>query len=1232
MVFSSKKAVSSGGRTSTTSTAPATASASGNSNNANNNNNNNRNRGPPQSESRVQLLSSPRESNHELETSHYDNVAALRADHDGDFSEAESEEWADQGQGGDDDSDAEQQQVAKAKKQEEEEERMRSELFSFSKKRASASVASEPPPYDSSHERKVRPVSTRRKLDDDDEENGGGDGDGDEDGHVQSARHRTSTRRQSHQYAAGGEYEMNGYGGADDNQDGELTQEEQRRMQALLDDEPYDDGGSNAHAGGMSAMMQFHASAAGLEQETAVDDGYIYDEVAPVPSAPTASSNGTRTVAAVKRRSSAMSIKEKYRPQQDQQQQKQHQPIAMRKHAFRMRDELDSDEFLRRSYRWSRSTLDGRLVDYVLVYTLPESKTFNELQDELVGTLKDMKHCAAEGKKMPYKLPKYIKQALKRYWLEHRLQKHYNVFLEHEISEHGSFVFVKVHAPLETLHREATRNQLKLPLAKQSVQEEFVVDSLFVKLGKCFRAIGNCLPKSRKLTHVNDAPIETRYMAPFRYQSKEKYLDADNPRLFTDSERSLMVYQMLLHTRYGRKVDQVGVQRLLQNKSYVAAFPLHDSPLVQEDGVKTGDERGQRAILYEQWARFSCFYKRQPLQRIRNYFGEKIALYFTFLGFYLSWLWVPSLLGILSFVYGVGTFQDRTDVNDLCSSNFTMCALCQTCETFPLKSSCSSYKWSYVFDNEATLVFAVIMSVWATIFLDFWKRENSTVAHKWNIMGVEESEPIRGRFRGNQTRPNPVTGKMEEWYPASTRSAKYFVSFFTIAVMLVMVIIVTVSVIVYRLAIRIALVEKAQDKNMADTIASVTAAVINLVAIMTLDQIYGSLALLLTDWENHKTESKYEAHLTFKIFLFQFINSNASLFYIAFFKGRFSGIPGNYHTFLGYRQDECPAHGCLLELTIQLAIIMVGKQAINNFMEILLPRLKIWLSSRSRNSDGSGGGGSAGRRDSGVAWGRTNLLPWEADYMKLAPYPDLGAFSDYLELVMQFGFITLFVSAFPLAPFFALVNNILEIRVDAIKLIVSLRRPPALRASTIGIWETVLQAVCIFSVITNGLVIAITSDLIQRLTYKERTGSMDDYINALFPLSSVTGSGLPNQENCHFRGFYDDQGKETTLYYEVIMAKLAFFIAFEHVVFFIKVVAMAIIPDVPKEIDLSIKREEYQARRALEGVGDNEDDDDAADAAAACADSDFEIDDEEEQAAAAAAPAAHEDEGVTTNV
>ena len=35
--------------------------------------------------------------------------------------------------------------------------------------------------------------------------------------------------------------------------------------------------------------------------------------------------------------------------------------------------------------------------------------------------------------------------------------------------------------------------------------------------------------------------------------------------------------------------------------------------------------------------------------------------------------------------------------------------------------------------------------------------------------------------------------------------------------------------------------------------------------------------------------------------------------------------------------------------------------------------------------------------------------------------------------MIQFGFITLFVTAFPLAPLFALLNNVFEIHIDAIK-------------------------------------------------------------------------------------------------------------------------------------------------------------------------------------------------------
>lgn len=40
------------------------------------------------------------------------------------------------------------------------------------------------------------------------------------------------------------------------------------------------------------------------------------------------------------------------------------------------------------------------------------------------------------------------------------------------------------------------------------------------------------------------------------------------------------------------------------------------------------------------------------------------------------------------------------------------------------------------------------------------------------------------------------------------------------------------------------------------------------------------------------------------MYLLQFINHYASIFYIAFFKGKFVGYPGKYIRFFNYRQEE----------------------------------------------------------------------------------------------------------------------------------------------------------------------------------------------------------------------------------------------------------------------------------------------------------------------------------------
>lgn len=51
-----------------------------------------------------------------------------------------------------------------------------------------------------------------------------------------------------------------------------------------------------------------------------------------------------------------------------------------------------------------------------------------------------------------------------------------------------------------------------------------------------------------------------------------------------------------------------------------------------------------------------------------------------------------------------------------------------------------------------------------------------------------------------------------------------------------------------------------------------------------LNTIYGSIAIALNDYENHRTDTQYEDALIAKTFIFQYVNSFASLFYISFVK------------------------------------------------------------------------------------------------------------------------------------------------------------------------------------------------------------------------------------------------------------------------------------------------------------------------------------------------------------
>ena len=90
-----------------------------------------------------------------------------------------------------------------------------------------------------------------------------------------------------------------------------------------------------------------------------------------------------------------------------------------------------------------------------------------------------------------------------------------------------------------------------------------------------------------------------------------------------------------------------------------------------------------------------------------------------------------------------------------------MCPQCEKCSTWTLHNICAYTRISYLFDNPGTVFYAVFMSFWGQLFLEYWKRKNASLAHQWDCMGfTEEDEKPRPQFAANAPYldKNPITG------------------------------------------------------------------------------------------------------------------------------------------------------------------------------------------------------------------------------------------------------------------------------------------------------------------------------------------------------------------------------------------------------------------------------------------------------------------------------------------
>ncbi|KAF7224519.1 transcript variant X1 [Nothobranchius furzeri] len=779
--------------------------------------------------------------------------------------------------------------------------------------------------------------------------------------------------------------------------------------------------------------------------------------------------------------------------------------------------------------------------------------------------------------------------------------------------------FIRLHIPWSILSREAELQKIKVAVKKKcELRKRTGIagkwDSFVTKLNRLFQ------PDVPDIDVHRDSQSRVHFKTlkhPFIRDKLHLYDIKSTATLFDNATRSRIVAEIISRTTCTRTCQTTGIHSLLARGVYDSAFPLHDGSFTRRG---RRDQRNDRQILHEEWANYGVMFKYQPVDLIRKYFGEQIGLYFAWLGVYTQLLIPPSVLGIIVFLYGIFTVDTNVPSLETCDENLniTMCPLCDAvCDYWRLSTVCSLARASYLFDNGATVFFAIFMSLWAACFLEHWKRRQMCLKHTWDLTSLEDEEiclqdelrpeyeealqekkaKLRAQAKKKLTQAGEgVDGETDQMLasqqePESLDIEDHLSGYFINVSALLLLIFVTFSavfgVVVYRICMLSVWSMNPDPEAKASVRMTVTTTgiILNMLVVLVLEEVYGAIAVWLTELELPKTEEEFGERLIFKSFFLKSMNAFAPIFYVAFFKGRFAGRPGDYvYIFEDYRMEECAPPGCLIELCIQLSMIMLGKQLIqNNVFEILIPKLKKMY----RTIQEEKGKKLAAEDEENEKEEKRQKQQFDKDFT-LEPFE--GVSPEYMEMIIQYGFVSLFVASFPLAPAFALLNNVIEIRLDAAKFVTEIRRPDAVRCKDIGIWYNILCGISKFSVITNAFVISFTSEFVPRMVYQfmySVNGTMSGYtehslsyfnVSNFPPGTAPTTTLITGVNMCRYKDYRDppwepDAYTFSKQYWSVLAARLAFVIFFQNLAMFLSMLVAWMIPDVPRSLRDQLKKE-----------------------------------------------------------
>jgi len=560
------------------------------------------------------------------------------------------------------------------------------------------------------------------------------------------------------------------------------------------------------------------------------------------------------------------------------------------------------------------------------------------------------------------------------------------------------------------------------------------------------------------------------------------------------------IFDRILHTRYLFRMGQPQLQRLLHRlistpedmggagvptdamPDFLIAFgPLHDVEVADDLGL------GKWRHLWNGWSHLKrdlmhYIWKPSDIEAEAEYLGEKVALYFLWIQSYTRALYIPAIVGI-----GVGLYELLAGEG--------------------------------VAEGSAPqALFACVLIVWAQVWSTVWVWHEQDFAHHLGTDVEADQEFIRSDFRGRERTvdvsnlkfqlplrawPKRVPARKNEdaddgsdddtremktelveiVYPAWKRRLLIYLVSAPIVILLVgassLILIIVTQWRFDRTSNNNQTTPSdettpSDDDGNNDMYITFAASTITAVQMMVFSALFDYTAKYLNWVENYRTEVEFENAMIRKTFVYQFFNAYSALFIIALW-------------------PNAPPNERLEQLRVQMIVNVLVKPLFMNIVELGLPWFKSWFTrfrsgEDKRRTVADDHEEPIDHRDLG-AEGRTRwmfLEPYhcqdkhaDVDVWDQISAGEYQAFYDYLEVALQFGYMAMFAQVFPWGPACALFLNVLEIRVDAKKIMCIYRRAEAEVVQGIGAWKDVFTVLTLCSCVTNSYIVCYLTNILQ---------------------------------------------------------------------------------------------------------------------------------------------------------